>query len=311
MPNYPISFSIHHSKILNHIPKKTRLMATIIPGDAKTYIYGDNEKAYYEGYQCSLFGLTKCKGGWDCLRHYEIMANGCIPYFLDLDKCPANTMTHLPKKIILEAMKLYDVMKSKPDPLSDTENVKKCHEYIKQLMDYTRTHLTHKKMAENVFSTLKLSYPKNPKKVLFLSSRKLLTPDNLRDFMLNGFKELMGKDCHDFPKVPHLYKHYKGNMYHQAGRGMTYSRLIDESARDDNKDATLIEDIKNHHYDLVIYGNGHPSKFRSRIEMLHIDLVEKHYKKSEILVLCGDDIRPGCCNEIKKKDFQLFTREMV
>jgi hypothetical protein len=28
------------------------------------------------------------KGGWDCLRHYEIIGNGCMPYFENIEKCP-------------------------------------------------------------------------------------------------------------------------------------------------------------------------------------------------------------------------------
>ena len=47
-------------------------------------------------YQNSLFSLTYRKTGWDCLRHYEILASGSIPLFLDLEKCPEDTTT-LPK----------------------------------------------------------------------------------------------------------------------------------------------------------------------------------------------------------------------
>jgi hypothetical protein len=48
------------------------------------------------------------KAGWDCLRHYEITANMCIPLFLDLDKCPPATMINLPKAELLEAMTYFD-----------------------------------------------------------------------------------------------------------------------------------------------------------------------------------------------------------
>ena len=36
----------------------------------------------------SWFGLTSKKGGWDSLRHYEIMASGSLLLFRDYDKKP-------------------------------------------------------------------------------------------------------------------------------------------------------------------------------------------------------------------------------
>ena len=79
----PISFSIPECKILKKIPEKKKLLAHIIPGRLNTYIFSD-ESDYYLDYQDSVFGITCKKAGWDCLRHYEILANGCIPLFLDL-----------------------------------------------------------------------------------------------------------------------------------------------------------------------------------------------------------------------------------
>jgi hypothetical protein len=42
------------------------------------------------------------KAGWDCMRHYEILGNNCIPYFIDLEDCPKNTLTNLPKELLLK-----------------------------------------------------------------------------------------------------------------------------------------------------------------------------------------------------------------
>ena len=43
-----------------------------------------NESDYYKDYQRSYFAITCKKGGWDCLRHYEILANAVSPTFLIL-----------------------------------------------------------------------------------------------------------------------------------------------------------------------------------------------------------------------------------
>ena len=46
------------------------------------------EEEYYDDLSSSWFGLTCKKGGWDCLRHYEIMAAGSLLLFKDYDKKP-------------------------------------------------------------------------------------------------------------------------------------------------------------------------------------------------------------------------------
>ena len=103
---YPIHLAIPASKISTqrHLPK-TKVRASIDPRDRSTYIY-QTEQDYYSDYAQSLFAFTTKKGGWDALRHYEIMANGAIPLFLDLDQCPHTTCMQLPKPELLEALSL-------------------------------------------------------------------------------------------------------------------------------------------------------------------------------------------------------------
>jgi hypothetical protein len=103
----PISFAIPEEKINIDSFNKTRMMSILNPCIRETYIY-KGEAEYYQGYKDSYFGLTKKKGGWDCLRHYEILANDCIPYFPDLISCPTTTMSNFPKDLILEANGLYE-----------------------------------------------------------------------------------------------------------------------------------------------------------------------------------------------------------
>lgn len=104
---FPISFSIPTSKIDFSKTNKTRIKAICDPRDRSTYIY-DNEKDYYHGYKESYFGITMVKAGWDCMRHYEILANGCIPYFIGLANCPALTMTSFPKELCMSVVKLIE-----------------------------------------------------------------------------------------------------------------------------------------------------------------------------------------------------------
>jgi hypothetical protein len=47
--------------------------------------------------RASYYCLTMCKGGWDTMRHNEILANGCVPYFLDIEHLPRSTMAVFPR----------------------------------------------------------------------------------------------------------------------------------------------------------------------------------------------------------------------
>ena len=108
----PISFFIP-DEILKEIRsnfnfnlKKKFLKAYCDPNNPKTYIYND-EKNYYQQYSNSLFGVTKKKAGWDCLRHYEIILCKCLPYFENIDKKPSFIMKGYPVKLQLIANTLF------------------------------------------------------------------------------------------------------------------------------------------------------------------------------------------------------------
>jgi hypothetical protein len=54
----------------------------------------DSEEDYYQDIQASKFGITTRRAGWDCLRHYEIAANGTVICFKDLANKPASCAPH-------------------------------------------------------------------------------------------------------------------------------------------------------------------------------------------------------------------------
>jgi len=100
-PNiHPINFAIPKDMI-SIGTKKIKEFAHIDPADTKTYIY-NNEQDYYRDYQESYFAWTQRKAGWDCLRHYEILANGCFPAVRKLEEIPLYTMMSFPKDIVGE-----------------------------------------------------------------------------------------------------------------------------------------------------------------------------------------------------------------
>lgn len=129
---YPINFGIPEELILNKVGEKIKDISSIIPNSDRKYSF-DDEKEYYEEYSKSWFAHTKKKGGWDCLRHYEIMMNGCIPIFEDLENCPKNTMVEFPKKEVFNFNK-------------QSKNIEN-NEFI---IEYTKNKLTTKNILERI-----------------------------------------------------------------------------------------------------------------------------------------------------------------
>lgn len=97
-----ISFSIPEEKIIKTLPiKKKKFPKHIVDEDLNkivpesNVIYSfDSEEAYYNDLQESSFGITTKRAGWDCLRHYEIAANGGVLCFKNLQLKPDNCAPH-------------------------------------------------------------------------------------------------------------------------------------------------------------------------------------------------------------------------
>ena len=173
----PISFAIPKSKVVENINQNPKhLLAPLIPGKLDTYIY-EKERDYYDMYFNSLFALTYKKAGWDCLRHYEILANGCLPLFLDLKNCPQETMKTLPKENLLSILNQNEFILSYYNPfkifkkkfLSFSKIIKGINSLYKnknvdvflknneninilrnELLEYTKSELTTSKLAKYV-----------------------------------------------------------------------------------------------------------------------------------------------------------------
>lgn len=89
---WPLGFGIPENKIQLYSFSKKRMYQSTAPSDAcfyenSAYKFNDVE-AYYKDMNESWFGLTCKKGGFDSLRHYELMAAKTLVLFKDYDKKP-------------------------------------------------------------------------------------------------------------------------------------------------------------------------------------------------------------------------------
>lgn len=101
----PIGFSFPHEKILTDTNdlsgKRTLFQRHIVDPEVResstaasaSYVF-ESEVEYYRDLREACFGITTKRGGWDCLRHYEIAANGTVPCFRDLAAKPPTCAPH-------------------------------------------------------------------------------------------------------------------------------------------------------------------------------------------------------------------------
>lgn len=96
---YPTGFGIPEHRIMEINFNKTQLIQKSAPPyalfgpqilgiDARQLYCFSNEQEYYNDMSRSCFGLTCKKGGWDSLRHYEILASGACLLFRDYHNKP-------------------------------------------------------------------------------------------------------------------------------------------------------------------------------------------------------------------------------
>ena len=137
----PINFSIPEVKFVKE-KNKTQKFATVVPGKPETYIFND-EDLYHKDYQKSFFAHTWKKGGWDCMRHQEIVANYCFPFFRDLENCPPRIMPHFPKTQVINYMNKY------------TDIVSPSYwDVVEEIWQHSKTYLTTKYTIKYILEKL-------------------------------------------------------------------------------------------------------------------------------------------------------------
>lgn len=77
--------------------ERVRLISSIWPGDK----YGfESEVDYLSDYQKAHYAFSPKKGGWDAMRHLEIMSGGCIPIIPGIGLTPDMSLFGYPKSFL-------------------------------------------------------------------------------------------------------------------------------------------------------------------------------------------------------------------
>lgn len=272
---YPITFGIPEVNVLPlDRSKKTQLWSSSDPRKKNNAQQFTTEESYMHNYSISWYAYTKVKGGWDCMRHLEILAAGCIPV-IDLDGCPEKTMMAYPKEILTEIFVNHE-------SVDDDQRWK----WTVKLREHFLKKLTCRRVAQHLLNTV----DPNAKKVLFIDHNFTVESGGKGDYtpstIYTGLKFLRNIECESYFPMDILYEdwNYAQSEYYLYGNGFNYKKVIPVSRRQKKYDTIdeLEEKLKNHEYDLVIYGSWQRS-------MKEYDLVRKYYNGAEIIACVGED----------------------
>lgn len=289
----PISFSFPSATISRSIPKKSRSLSSIIPGEP----YGFHDSCdYYGEYERSFYAVTHRKAGWDCFRHAEILASGCLPLMLDIDAVPTHTMTHFPKaalSLIAATLLSQNVL-----PDSATQQA---------FLEFTYSTLSTKAMSRYF---LRMSGLADAERVLFIDSKLPQVPDYLSLLTLIGLKEIFGSECHEWYHVDYLYSDFEGDISKLYGRGFGYGKLLSPQLKSSDTSRTGSRELKSvlhsGRFGAVVVGSAPRNPRLSR-------LILKHFEPSRVVLLDGEDHPPtsALLDRYASLDSNVFVREIV
>jgi hypothetical protein len=279
---FPLSFCIPDECVVPAVPVKTSLLASLIPGDLSTYTFGPHqEAAYNQMYRDARFAITKMKGGWDCLRHYEILMNGCIPLFERLEDCPAATLTTYPKELNKDAYALYESWRNDSTHFEAYERL--CAKYLY----HTRMHCTTSATARYFLSRIKNG--DRAKRILLLTGHHGINYN--RESLWIGLKRHIqgsGGTAVEYDKMPFLYDDFDNtvpNKYYGANR-FTFPKRLQKDADYEMSESEIVSKIQENFWDLIVYGKVGPDEFCT---FPFFDLVKQKYNRNKIAFVFGGD----------------------
>mmetsp|Transcript_17263 Transcript_17263/g.39784 ORF Transcript_17263/g.39784 Transcript_17263/m.39784 type:complete len:650 (+) Transcript_17263:88-2037(+) len=302
---HPISIGIPEGAVVGCIPRKFSDFAEQPLRDGPRgsagvpYEFGPlEEHEYRRSYQTARFALTKRKAGWDCMRHYEILAAGAVPLFLGIEAAPRGSLGLLPRKMLQEALALPGLeMCSLGDGSVGLDNSTFDEDaYISlayRLLDFTKRHLTTAAIARYVLDTVRRhGGPERPSSVLVLSANG--GEDYVRDMLVHGIRSL-GLRVVDTLRPRHIYE---SNVTRREelglyGNGFTYSGWlpledsgsppeVGHEVGPEAEAVSLLEAIRTRAFDLVVFGSVHRG-------LPFLRTVTTAYKKEEIIFIDGED----------------------
>ena len=239
---FPISFAISGTRLRwRDDPRtlnKSKALSVIVPGaisaagSAATHKFLA-ESAYMGEYASSWLAHTWRKGGWDCMRHLEIIASGALPVYRDAQLIPPFVMTLYPKYLFEDIEHVVSV---------GIGDVKSYESLRSKLLVWTARHLTTETLVNYMMGCAKLDAA-SVKRILFIDPLLSVQPDYLSVAV--------------YIEAPYLYDSdgCRESAHLLYGRGFNYACTLPSSARQPPLDQEFVTaSIRSRAYDVVVFG---------------------------------------------------------
>ena len=227
---------------------KTVEWAFIIPGDSSTFVYGNNETAYINGYREALKAHTWAKSGVDCNRHLEIIASGAIPVFRSIQSVPAATMFAYPKHL----MAFFEEFQNET-------SLARLHVWRHLMLKWGHTHLTAPAMVRYMANVSGVDLESPFQRIAFIDEDLLIEADYLAMSVLIGLIEWLGYDRVDVFYFPEYLVEGNNRTLQNGGRlyggGFGYSNVLKRPRNSFRQFNDMLRSLENGEYAAVVWGS--------------------------------------------------------
>jgi len=287
---FPLSYSIPAEVIVPYVPFKTTHTAE------HNYQF-DDVAPYMENYRKAFFGHTSLKCGWDCMRHYEILSQGTITEFTNLEGLPAKTMTNFPKaRVFYLNTKYYSLT---------FDEILKCsssvvYDDLDSLLCYTRDNLTTESAARYV---LRKSGHADAKRILYLSNADK-SGNYMVEMLAHGFSRITEGTADMWPDFEERYDNYPVEPTKKLyGKGFNYTRFLPAAWRRAPTAELIQQRIKEKYYDVIVHCTSEQSDLQYPF-LTGEGNAKEYYDLSDIVLICGND-----CDNYWSPEKQWYIRD--
>jgi hypothetical protein len=287
---FPLSYSIPAEVIVPYVPFKTTHTAE------HNYQF-DDVAPYMENYRKAFFGHTSLKCGWDCMRHYEILSQGTITEFTNLEGLPRKTMTNFPKALVFNLNTKYYSL--------TFDEILKCsssvvYDDLDSLLRYTRDNLTTESAARYV---LRKSGHVDTKRILYLSNADK-SGNYMVEMLAHGFSRITEGAADMWPDFEERYDNYPVEPTKKLyGKGFNYTRFLPASWRRAPIASLIQERIKEKYYDVIVHCTSEQSDLQYPF-LTGEGNAKEYYDLSDIVLICGND-----CDNYWSPEKQWYIRD--
>ena len=219
----------------------------------QTYKF-DTQHEYYAQYAKSLFAITGPRAGLDCMRHYEILGAGSVPFFVGSESLNAAplTMHAFPRDLVRQAAALRGVPSEAAvatalrtdGALRVNRSAFDMRAYCTlraKLLAHTEAFLTTTTLAKYVLEQMRLANPAalggagvvassgtSLPRVLFVSTKAVSGDTWQNAFLYHGLVQLLGSRVSSFfGRKEVLFEDFVyPHKFCCYGRGYSYARTL-------------------------------------------------------------------------------------